>query len=384
MLSGFGICVEIVVFLLVFHLMQEVNIHFSRPALESMYIRKGGKSESFGYILHSVGIILPEILVTCGTVAHLSPRLSSTLSLRAFIGSGLVTHLLLPSIFIARSIRGIPLYNCVRDGIAYCFGLCLVWMVLLDNVISTMDGVFLLFSFIFYLGIVWRTHHHEQRQRDIRRETRLLMRLAPLQVSLGEESLKLNTTDIEELDVVEPVVSPQSVTTRILSLICVKAEPGTDSEQKCLLSLLNALGLEISLAYVLALICERWIGSVTDLSVWSSIVTMIIFPVLTHAHHIHKSFVSSDPTFLSALWSSRCISLSLGLGLPWLVSNLIGRTVRPVDVSGLRSELAVCLLSTVVGVLAVMTIKKSRTVLFMYPSALVGIFVLPFIVGSSR
>jgi Ca2+/Na+ antiporter len=368
-----GVLLEVFIFLLAFHFITTLGFSFMNPAFESLSLRKGGFGEVIASIFISVTLAIPE--VTLSFISAIKGQYSSnhSLAISTILGSGWISMLLIPGLIGVRAPVSVSREMFLRDFGFYSILCVILGFILHDNSVSILESLLLLLMYGPYFGLVSYIQRKEQDMRQKRREERLLVQLTPLRLAIEEyetlERLPYDMIELVENDPGHPSGSlignyaPVSTkdsssgdsdplfhstepledtwATKLLNLICVRAIPGTASEQYYAIALLNTFILQLLFSSLVSAVSNRWIEMASrDIQSQPNIVGSLVVAMFSQLTEILKAITAKDNQnrahVIMSSMSSQIFAISIGLGLPWLITSLINGST-PVD-SGAVSQ----------------------------------------------
>lgn len=359
-----GISLEAVLFLVGFRLVTTLNQSFMTPAFESLSLRRGGFSEVVASVVISLTLAIPEIAISFVSAIKGNFSSNHSLAISTILGSGWIAFLLIPGILGHRATFQVSRTLLVRDLGFYVFILIVLHFVVGDGHVSFLESLLLLCIYGMYFMALSRTEMIEQQIRRRQREERLLIQLAPLQLAMNEPDY-LQRLPIDMAGPVDysdepppstslyaPVVSEEptvhaipmreeepSVLVKMLSLVCVRAMPGTDTERYYAISLINTFILELFFTAIVSAVSNRWIelSSGEAISVRPMLFGAVLVAFFTQLTEILRALSANSPSacahVFTASMSSQILVVSVGLGLPWLVNGLVHGSTPVDDVS---------------------------------------------------
>lgn len=359
---------------------------FTHDALESLSLRKGKLSELKAIIAKSIVFALPDIALSSMVVMNLErPRDLNTIS-SAIIQGGWISMLLIPGLLSIRTEISVPITDILRNIAVITLALSAWTLLLPSNGISLVTCIILVIIYMLHIVSVWRTLWIQQEERDIRRESRLILQLAPMVDSIESSDIlsavpvqlvgpaeepplfvTLGAPRYQRLTTAEGVahrVKAMQILEHLLSYICVRSIPGTDSQRFYIISLINSFALELGFALLALFLCEglmeRLIGGTVMRPVHA-----IVLAILSKTTHLIPAFLScSDPRIIIESLDAHVVGLTIGSGLPWAFAILMGgkdsMSLSLKDTEIGFSVLSLCLLCVV----SVYSLTKSRKTLF--------------------
>ena len=359
-----GISLEAVLFLVGFRLVTTLNQSFMTPAFESLSLRKGGFSEVVASVVISLTLAVPEIAISFVSAIKGNFSSNHSLAISTILGSGWITFLLIPGILGHRATFQVSRTMLVCDLGFYVFILIVLHFVVRDGHVSFLESLLLLCIYGMYFMALSRTEMIEQQIRQRQREERLLVQLAPLQLAMNEPDYlqrlpidmagPLDSSDephpstsmYAPVESEEPTVhsipiheEESSALVKMLSLVCVRAMPGTDTERYYAISLINTFVLELFFTGIVSAVSNRWIQlSFGDaISVRPMLFGAVLVAFFTQLTEILRAVSANSPSacahVFTASMSSQVLVVSVGLGLPWLVNGLVHGSTPVDDVS---------------------------------------------------
>jgi Ca2+/Na+ antiporter len=412
-----GIVGEIVLFLLCFKLVVTLADEYMAPAIESVSLRRGATSEAIVHVVRGAFTTLPETGLAFVSILKGSDVHDHSIATCAMLGSGWISLLLIPGLSRTKYISSFLF----RDISLYLTLVVLLFIYSQSGSAGHIGGSLLLAVFGIYFVTLLVTQDIERNLRRELRSRNLMAQLFPLQSVLeqhadleklpielatsrfgvnrdyvplqdlaGQESKDESNTSIGDALLLEECEftystdshSQSNVFTKLLSTVCIRSLPGTESERLCIPSLLNAFVLLLLLSSILSAICDHWISFVAS-GVPSRFVGPIIVAGFSKIPEILESSTRRDQ-ISSTFLGSQIFSLGIGLGVPWLINGYIrGSTV--LDSRSLMPCLKASFLAiAIVAIYSAFSIK-SRTVHFSksYPLILGYLTVLAFHVWTS-
>ena len=400
-----GILLEIMLFVIGFKLIAVLSEEFMSPAFESLSLRKGGFGEVATSVLISVTLSIPETALSLVSAIKGEYSINHSLAISTILGSGWLALLVVPALASLRTRVSIPTVVFSRELVFYVL-LCLyLQRVLRDDSVSTKESIGFLGFYGLYFVSVSMTQAVERQIRQDQRETRLMVQLAPIQLAVNEgETLErlplemavsheLSTNPVSAALISEPVpeaipggplglttrednssyaplpldeedhmlpliARKETVWTRMLGRICVRALPGTESERYYAVSLVNVFIFQLFLSSIVSAVCNRWISFV-DVS--SEFIGPFVVATFSQLTEIMKAVTVSSPAaashIITASLAAQVFAVAMGLGLPWLI-NGIARGSTQTDSSSVRLHVKTSLIAS--GVLAIFAILHTR------------------------
>ena len=372
------------IFLVVlFNAVHVLSGSFTYEALESMSLQKGRRSEMVAIIVRSFVIALPEIsLSALLMIDNERPVDVGTIS-SAIIQGGWISMLLIPGLLSIRRGISVPITLLLRSVTAISIALS-AWTLLLPTIgVSPIMCMTLVTIYTLYVISVWRTLWIQQEERDLKRESRLMVQLAPMVettdtadlfsavpvqlVGPVEESpifVTLGTPEYQRLANSIEEVKHCSTSERLLSYVCVRAIPGTSSERLYIISLINSFVLELALTVFAFSLCERLMAGLVSGSVMEPFRAIILAILSKMSQLIPACSSCIEPRILIESLDAHVVGLTIGSGLPWASAILIGGvqsfslTINAVDIS--CSVVSLCLLCGI----SVCCVCKSQKALY--------------------
>ena len=347
-----GVLLEVIVFLVCFHLMCNIGEAFMGPAFESLSLRKGAAGGVVASVFVSITLSTPEVAISFMSAIKGEYSSNHSLAISTILGSGWITYLLVPGLIGLRSVVEVPLIVIARDLGFYGLLCIALHQIIADGTVSVYESLLLLGIYGGYFLSLVRTHLAQHAVRRHQRENRLLIQLAPLQSAVSDiESLErlplqmINQDGALDLPVsgyspvatreddgvgsyVHPFQRQDSFTTRLVSVVCVRALPGTDTERYYSVSLINAFLLQLLLSAVVTAVSGRWIdlvakGTVSRPNILGSVVVALSSQLTDILLAVTASTTLASLHVFTNSVSSQIFAISVGLGLPWLVNALV-------------------------------------------------------------
>ena len=399
-----GIVLEILLFVVGFKVIAVLSEEFMSPAFESLSLRKGGFGEVFTSVLISATLSIPETALSLVSAIKGEYSVNHSLAISTILGSGWLTLLVIPALASFRHRVSITTVVFAREAIFYVI-LCLyLQRVLRDDSVSTKESLGFLGFYGLYFVSVSMTQVIERQLRREHRETRLMVQLAPIQMAIDEGEMldrlplemavshELSTNPVsaalisestgplphsipgglagglyaqipaDEDGFVQPLTARKdSIWALVLSKVCVRALPGTDSERFYAVSLVNVFFLELFFSSIVAAVCNRWISFVHVSGEFIGPFVVAFFSQLTE---IMRALTVSSPAaaghIITASLAAQVFAVAVGLGLPWLVNGL-ARGSTEIDSAAVRMNVKTSLVaSTILAIYSIIHVRGDK------------------------
>ena len=377
-----GLLCEVAMFFICFRMVATLISGFIFPAIECLSLRKGVVSETIAIVLLSCIGSMPEAGLSFVSVFKGDEEVDHSFAVGVIMGIGWISLLVVPSVALKSAPAGIYSAVFIIDILTYLMMMVVIMFVCLHEWSMLMGSSILLLLSGFHFAARVRTQELARAARQDQRERRLKIELQPLESILREQEaldrfpvdlaksrgqyvpLRDLTSDSSTLEAdltpdftqTEPHTKHLGFWSRFelacLCKICVRSEPGKDTERFYILSLVTACGLVLILSSVIAAVCDRWMSFVV-----SGLPSRFVGPVAVAAFSklsdvLHASSTSSSAEaahIISASLSSQIVSVILCIAIPWLASSLIRGSPVHVDGHSLKNALkaslvAVCIL----------------------------------------
>ena len=358
----FGIFVEIFLFIVCSHVISTLGDSFMSPAFESLSLRRGGLGEVLASVFISINLSLPETMISFVSAIKGEFSTNHSLAISTILGSGWISILLIPGIVGLRSRVMFPGVIIARDIVFYAIMMLLLHRTIGDEVVSVSESLLFLLFYGLYFVSVSLTHYIERGQRTQRRESRVLVQLAPLQTLMEERELlerlpvemalshEMNSEEIEPVSFprppvpshsenilmeeenefsLRPLIQNETFTSRVLGLVCVKSVPGTDSERLYMLSLVNVFVLQLLLSSVITAVSNRWVELVyagqakSNTNVIGSVVVGLFSKLTDILHALSVSTPYAGYHVVTSSVASQIFAIGVGLGLTWFINGAV-------------------------------------------------------------
>ena len=369
-MAGAEVCLLTLVCLFVYVL----NHSFTSNALESMSLRAGRKSELAAIVTRNLMLAAPDIALTMMAFQRNSSSADANLMLRSILHCGWICLLLIPGLVASKHMVSIPTSVILRDILSLSMGVSAWTLILPWMGISYWSCFILSLIYIMYIVSAWRTTWIAQEQRDLQRETRLMTKLELITNNTvdsegGIETLPIRlvgpseithtvvTLDIpkyQPLDDVRSQSQRNSLIEQALSLICIRAVPGTATERLYMVSLVNAFVIEMVLSVSAVLLSENLFERIATTQITRLYGPMILALLSKAPHLIPALSRETHHQLILDSWGSHIVGLTIGSSIPWVFGltmnwvNMRNFSVGTVDI--ICSAIAMCVLNILVAV----------------------------------
>lgn len=390
-----GIVIEIVVFSTCFHFIATLGEAFMSPAFESLSLRLGGISEVVASVLIAVTLSLPETSISFLSALKGEFSTNHSLAISTIIGSGWISLLLIPGIVSLRMKAEFPGIAVFRDIVFFGIMIMLLQRTIEDDTVTVGESLLFMFFYGLYFLSLSLTQLIERKQRTQRRQSRVLVQLAPLQNLIEEtellERLPIDmalsheefTSGMEPMSLPRPPVSEhfllpdssgddfmlypvkykETVTSRILSFVCVKASPGTDTERLYMVSIINIFAIQLLLSSIITAVSNRWVLLVSadqatgSTNLVGSVVVGFFSKLTDILHALSATTPFAANHVVTSSLASQIFSIGIGLGLTWCINGAI-RGSTHIDNSAVKFNVRIGLVA--VGILALFSVFNFR------------------------
>jgi len=324
--------VQFTAFVIAVSLLAHLTEFYSCPALESLSLRKGKKSEILALILISIGSAIPELAVSTAGLLQ-TEESANPLIISTILSSGWISLLLIPGISALVADRGevhLPFSLYCREIIFAIITFAVLWYSIMDNHVIPWRCALLILVYMVYLAVVSQTQGVLQANREFNREIRVKSQLVPLHETHAIDYMQILPEEIETEQESYTFTNEQSMKFRVIdrfvSLFCIRSIPGTESEKLCVVSLVNAFILEVLLSLLLMHISEDWSHRISGLPIS---IMGIVLALTAQISNILRAYRPVSPhagvhAILSG-FSSMILSSTVGIAVPWLIRLIVYR-----------------------------------------------------------